>query len=187
MRLRVGVTGGTGLLGRNLVPRLIAEGHDVRVLCRNPAAAQRKLEGSGECIEGDITRPETLPQFVDGIDVCIHLAAQVDHASKETYHNVNVMGTQNLCDAILGNNPACRLIHCSSVAVLRLHVMKTEYSRSKKRADRIVERKRTEGLRAAIVYSGLIYGPGDQRLVPHLLSALRSKKLAFFRGGESWA
>ena len=56
------VTGATGYIGGRLVPRLLEAGYRVRCLARDA----RRLEGRPwseqvEVVEGDATRPETLP------------------------------------------------------------------------------------------------------------------------------
>lgn len=64
------VTGGTGTLGRLVVPRLRATRHPVRVLSRHN-------HESAECIEfvaGDLATGEGLEAAVDGVGTVVHLA-----------------------------------------------------------------------------------------------------------------
>jgi uncharacterized protein YbjT (DUF2867 family) len=64
------VTGGTGTLGRLVVPRLRAAGRDVRVLSR-----QRRDGGEGiEFVVGDLTTGEGVDAAVDGVETVVHLA-----------------------------------------------------------------------------------------------------------------
>jgi uncharacterized protein YbjT (DUF2867 family) len=56
------VTGGTGTLGRALVPKLQG---DVRVLSRTAHA---------DCVQGDLTTGEGIDAAVEGVDVIIHCA-----------------------------------------------------------------------------------------------------------------
>ncbi|MEU9887006.1 NAD(P)H-binding protein [Sphaerisporangium sp. NPDC051011] len=58
------VTGATGNVGREVVDQLLAAGHDVRALTRDPGTA--RLPGGVEVAAGDLTLPETLPAALDG-------------------------------------------------------------------------------------------------------------------------
>ncbi|MFM9373716.1 NAD(P)H-binding protein [Streptomyces sp. Da 82-17] len=60
------VTGATGNVGRNLVRELLAAGEDVRALTRDPATAD--LPDGVDAVPGDLTRPETLPAALHGVD-----------------------------------------------------------------------------------------------------------------------
>ena len=66
------VTGGTGHLGRELVPRLTARGTDVRVLSR-----QRRpdLPEPVVAMRGDLVSGEGVAEAVRGVDVIAHLAS----------------------------------------------------------------------------------------------------------------
>jgi uncharacterized protein YbjT (DUF2867 family) len=64
------VTGGTGTLGRLVVPRLLDAGYPVRVLSRQP-----RQPGQGiEYAVGDLTTGAGIEQAVDGVDTIVHLA-----------------------------------------------------------------------------------------------------------------
>jgi uncharacterized protein YbjT (DUF2867 family) len=65
---RMLVTGGTGALGRLLVPRLRAAGHEVRVLSRRPGA------GPG-LVTGDLTTGAGVDAAVDGVTTLVHCAS----------------------------------------------------------------------------------------------------------------
>jgi uncharacterized protein YbjT (DUF2867 family) len=65
------VTGGTGTLGRELVPRLAAQGRPVRVLSRRPPPARR---GSADWATGDLKTGRGIDAAVAGADVIVHCA-----------------------------------------------------------------------------------------------------------------
>lgn len=69
--MKILVTGGTGLIGGHLVPRLQELGHQVTVLTRRPDNAREKLNDR-------VTLWETLEdkQTLDGIDAVINLAGE---------------------------------------------------------------------------------------------------------------
>lgn len=60
------VTGATGNVGANIVSQLLEVGEKVRVLTRNPT--DHAFPGQVEVVAGDLTRPETLPEALTGID-----------------------------------------------------------------------------------------------------------------------
>ncbi|MEU4313234.1 NAD(P)H-binding protein [Nocardia sp. NPDC024068] len=69
MSKRVLVTGGTGRLGRALVPRLLAAGHEVRVLTRSERAPE-----THDWTVGDLRTGSGLGEAVADIEVIVHLA-----------------------------------------------------------------------------------------------------------------
>jgi uncharacterized protein YbjT (DUF2867 family) len=64
------VTGGTGTLGRRVVPRLLAAGHDVRVLSRR---AHEAADGA-EYVTGDLLKDQGIEAAVAGAGVIVHCA-----------------------------------------------------------------------------------------------------------------
>lgn len=73
--MKILVTGSTGKIGSRFVPRLLAKGHQVRILVRDAAKAASLAVLGAEIITGDLFEPDSLPAAVEGIDAVIHLAA----------------------------------------------------------------------------------------------------------------
>lgn len=73
------VTGATGFVGRHLVPALVAEGHDVRAMTRDPDT----YDGEGTAVEGDVTTPSTLGPALDGVDIAYYLVHSLDEEDFE--------------------------------------------------------------------------------------------------------
>jgi nucleoside-diphosphate-sugar epimerase len=71
------VTGGTGFIGAALVLRLLAQGHEVRVLDNNSRGAERRLGKAVRDVEmvvGDIRDAAFVADAVAGVDAVHHLA-----------------------------------------------------------------------------------------------------------------
>ena len=66
------VTGATGTVGRELVARLLLDGKRVRALTRDPSKAG--LDARVELVGGDLTRPQTLPRALEGVERVFSLA-----------------------------------------------------------------------------------------------------------------
>src|SRR5260370_685788 len=65
------VAGGTGHLGGEAIPRLMARRPRVRILTRAPARARRRLGSSPEFVEGDVRNPDSLEIAMRGIDAVV--------------------------------------------------------------------------------------------------------------------
>ncbi|MDG4762322.1 SDR family oxidoreductase [Micromonospora sp. WMMD710] len=72
--MRCLVTGATGYIGGRLTPLLLADGHTVRCLARK-AVRLRDVPwaSAAEIVEGDLSRPETLPAAFADVDVAYFL------------------------------------------------------------------------------------------------------------------
>jgi uncharacterized protein YbjT (DUF2867 family) len=71
---RILVTGATGYVGGRLVPRLLAAGHAVRCLARDPGRlAGRPWRDRVEVVSGDALEPATLAPALAGIDAAFYL------------------------------------------------------------------------------------------------------------------
>lgn len=71
--MKILVTGATGYVGSKLVPRLIASGHVVRCMVRNPCIAIPNALAGATLIRGDALFPQSLYEAIEGIDVAYYL------------------------------------------------------------------------------------------------------------------
>lgn len=101
--MKVCVAGGTGLLGRAIVPALIDAGHDVVVLSRsNPAGDP--IDPRATWVRGDVTDPGGLVEPLRGMDAVIDAVqfpkSPVENPRKGfTFERIDLGGTKNLVDA----------------------------------------------------------------------------------------
>ncbi len=96
------VTGASGYVGNNLVRRLVELGRPVRAMVGNvekAVARLRDVEPKIEIVKGDVTRPETLAEWMQGVDTVIHLVAIAIEKGRGTYEAVNTQGTINVVEA----------------------------------------------------------------------------------------
>jgi uncharacterized protein YbjT (DUF2867 family) len=71
--LRILVTGATGYIGGRLVPRLLAQGHQVRCIARNPHHLAGRPWPGVEILQGDLADPERLVAALEGIEAAYYL------------------------------------------------------------------------------------------------------------------
>jgi nucleoside-diphosphate-sugar epimerase len=186
----IGITGASGNLGRRLVQYFLSHlGAEDKIRCLVRKLPEGVTDDRITWVQGDLSQSHTLEHFTQGLDVCVHLASLVGFARAEEYHRVNVAGTALLCEMLLSHAPQCRLVHCSSIAVLRRNHrftwLNTDYANSKFAADQVVKNYRTQqNLHSNIVYPGLIYGPEDKNFIPTLGRYLKKGVVFFIRGGE---
>lgn len=165
----VGITGGTGFVGRALALRHIEEGHAVRVISR------RMQRDAGFCesiqlVRGDLSNSSSseLEIFTDNLDVLYHCAAELHDPEK--MYAVNVTGTRNLCAAARGK--IGHWVQLSSVGVYGpqsegVVVEETPfkpvgpYERSKKESDDIVvDAARRGSFTYSILRPSNVFGEG---------------------------
>ena len=108
------VTGGSGYFGSLLVHRLVAAGHQVRVLDLNDVDDR---PSDVEIVQGDVRDAATVARAVDGVDIVFNNVAQVPLAKDhELLRTVNVDGTALLL-AASRRAGVRKVVHTSSSAV----------------------------------------------------------------------
>lgn len=90
------IVGGTGRLGRLVAGRLVADGHDVRVVSRS---APRDPVSSAEFVAADVRDPTTLPAAVAGSDVVVSAMHGMDPQAGQSPAEVDRDGNRNLIRA----------------------------------------------------------------------------------------
>ena len=167
MSLSVLVTGGTGVVGQAAVTELLSRGHTVRLLSRNALEDSAQWNSSVEPWPANVTEPERMNGSADGIDLVLHLAGIVAESPPDsTFQSVNVDGTRNVIREAERAGVG-RFIYLSSLGAER---GKSEYHRSKREAEGLVERFHGGWI---ILRSGNVYGPGDDE-ISLLLKMVRS-------------
>jgi nucleoside-diphosphate-sugar epimerase len=113
------VTGGAGFIGSHLAARLVADGHDVRVLDNFATGRRSNMEAIGrdvELVEGDIQSYERAHNAVRGCDVVFHQAAlpSVPRSIQDplTSNATNVIGTLNVL--LAARDEGVRRVVCAS-------------------------------------------------------------------------
>jgi len=72
--MNVLVTGATGYIGGRLVPRLLEEGHSVRVMVRDPKRMGARSWSKGvDVVRGDVNDPEGVAAAAKGMDAAYYL------------------------------------------------------------------------------------------------------------------
>jgi UDP-glucose 4-epimerase len=117
------VTGGAGFIGSHVVDRLLALGHEVRVVDNLSTGSRENLAHVADRIDlqiGDLCVPADAARAVDGIDVIYHLAAlpSVPRSLKDPWgsHDANVNATVHLLQAAVKAG-AQRVVYSSSSSV----------------------------------------------------------------------
>lgn len=107
--MKIAVFGGTGRLGRHLVPKLQAGGHSVGVLTRSPKNLPDAWVGI-DTTEGDVTDPVAVQKTVAGQDLVYCLLG----APKEDTHKTRARGTEVIVKAMRAEG-VTRIICVSSL------------------------------------------------------------------------
>ncbi|RME31359.1 MAG: NAD-dependent epimerase/dehydratase family protein, partial [Thermoflexia bacterium] len=102
--MRFLITGGAGFLGAALANRLVAEGHQVRVIDDLSAGDPLRLDDRVLFTRGSVLDRPKLWTLLQDVDCVYHLAARVLVAESilypREYNEVNVGGTVTLMEAI---------------------------------------------------------------------------------------
>jgi nucleoside-diphosphate-sugar epimerase len=208
------VTGGTGLLGGQLLYDLVSQGASVRALYRsrsrlsgtlhlfqyrNPEKG-KELFGKIEWIEGDILDIPALMETMAGCPFVYHCAGLVSFHPKDhaQVFKINREGTANMVNVALelGVQKFC---HVSSTAAIggdnrapitektkwKNGEVTSGYSLSKNAAEREVWRAREEGLNAVVINPSVILGPGNWNETSLTIFQTVSRGLRFYPPGSN--
>lgn len=175
--MKVLVTGATGFIGEALTRRLVAAGHQVRVLARQPEKVTKAGLSVQEIHQGDITDVTAIGRAVSGAELVYAIAGtfREPSLSDERYREVNVAAVRYLMEAAKRNGVR-RVVHCSTVGIHGNVVGEpaTEatpirpdgiYETTKAEGDQLALSSATDGLETVGIRPAPVYGPGDTRLV----------------------
>jgi NADH dehydrogenase len=155
--LRIVLLGGTGFVGRALAQRLAADGHDLRILSRNPGAHRDRLLPPGaELRQCNVYDPAALRAGIAGCDAVVNLVGILNEAGDDGrgFQRTHVELTKSVIEA------------CEAAGVRRLLQMsalnagrgQSHYLASRGEAEALV---RASSLQWTIVQPSVIFGAGD--------------------------
>ncbi|MGE0784652.1 MAG: hydroxymethylglutaryl-CoA reductase, degradative [Sandaracinaceae bacterium] len=201
------VTGAAGHLGANLVRRLLADGHAVRVLLRK-GSDNSAMDGLDvERFYGDLRDPASLKPAVQGAHSVFHAAANISTvpptpAIEREVYECNVYGTRNILRAA-GDAGVNRVVVTGSFSATGHDLDDPSaaghedmphwpfeemmpYTRTKVLVEHETLKACVEGIDAVIATSCAILGPNDykpSRMGKLLVDFAHGKMNAFIPGG----
>lgn len=169
----VGLTGGSGFLGRALAKRLVADGHEVIHVLRPSSGAP----AAGTVRRADFADPESLRAGLDGCEAVIHAVGLVN-GPEDAVHEVNVGITARVLAALPSS--CRRFVFISSAAAA---MNKGHYGSCKLEAEELVRNQDTPWV---ILRPTLIYGPGDTKNLQMMIEWVTGRCLVPVLGGGSF-
>ena len=170
------ITGANGFVGARLCRFFLDNNFRVVAGVRRNANIAKLDSLDVEYRYGDVTHPETLAEMVAGVDYLIHNAGVVKAKNKETFYQVNEIGTRSLLNAVINHNPNLKkLVYISSQAAAGPSVNNIPVKESDEpRPITTYGRSKLAGERECLSFSDRvhivsvrptgIYGPGDREI-----------------------
>lgn len=120
------VTGADGFIGSHLVEALVQAGHEVTALAQYNSfnhwgwLEDISCRSQVRIVSGDVRDPHFCRQLTKGMDVIYHLAALIaipySYVAPDSYVDVNIRGTLNICQAARDNGVGL-VVHTSTSEV----------------------------------------------------------------------
>lgn len=189
------ITGGGGFLGKAIAGLLTERGEKVSSFSRK---FYPELEKMGiHQIQGDIADKNAVQNACEGMECVFHAAAKPGvWGDYNEYYQSNVVGTENVINACFYRKVS-RLIYTSSPSVIfngndmegvnesvpYPDTYHAHYPKTKAIAEKLVVNAAKQGLKTIILRPHLIWGPGDNHLVPRILA--RAKRLRKIGDGKN--
>lgn len=168
--MRIFLTGATGFVGGHVLKRLVAEGHSVKALVRDPTKAKLATSNQIELVPGDVAEGSGLDEGTRNCDAVVHLVGIIAETGKATFERIHHIGTRNVVEAAKRNGIS-RYVQMSALGVRADGV--SEYQTSKWNGEEAV---RQSGMDYCILRPSLIFGSGSG-FVTQMLDVMRKAPL----------
>jgi uncharacterized protein YbjT (DUF2867 family) len=148
------LTGATGLVGSTLLPRLLAEGRNVRCLVRDP----RRLGAQRVRVQialGDLTDPPSFRNALRGVQTVVHLAASIRDQPRGSIEELGGIATWRMVEAAERQGVE-RFVFFSALGASTHH--RTRFLRAKALAEQAV---READVHSIVFAPSIVYAPGD--------------------------
>lgn len=152
--MKIFIAGGTGFVGGHLTRELLKRGHNPRLLVHKRGPGDKD---GVEQVEGDVTRPESFVQALNGCDAAINLVGIIREFPSRgmTFERLHVQATANVLAAAKEAGVG-RYLQMSSLGTRPGAV--SAYHKTKFRAEELV---RESPLDWTILRPSVVYGPRD--------------------------
>ena len=195
--MKILVTGGGGFLGQALCRGLVERGHQVISFNRGHYPVLAAL-GVGQ-VQGDLADAHAVMHAADGVGAIFHNAAKAGAwGSYASYHSANVIGTRNVLDACRTHGIG-KLVYTSTPSVTHRATHPVEggtaddvpygedfqapYAETKAVAEKEVLAANGATLATIALRPRLIWGPGDQQILPRLVERAKQGRLRIVGDG----
>ncbi|QOY62631.1 NAD-dependent epimerase/dehydratase family protein [Lysobacter sp. H21R4] len=197
--MKILVTGGGGFLGQALCRGLRARGHEVVSFNRGdyPALAAMGVQQ----VRGDLAQRDAVIAAARGCEAVFHNAAKAGAwGPRQAYHDANVLGTRHVLDACRSHGIA-RLVYTSTPSVTHRAThpvqggsaddvpygtgFKAPYASTKLIAEQEVLAANDSALATVALRPRLIWGVGDNQLLPRLVERANAGRLRLVGDGDN--
>ncbi|XP_032370277.1 short-chain dehydrogenase/reductase family 42E member 1 [Etheostoma spectabile] len=203
------ITGGCGYFGYRLACSLHQKG--AQIILFDTVAPKQEVPDNIVFVQGDIREYAQVEKVIAGVDCVFHIASYGmsgrEQLNRHLIEEVNVQGTRNVLKACVEHGVS-RLVYTStfnvvfggqvikngdeSLPYLPLHLHPDHYSRTKSLAEMAVLKANGTALkdgsgvlRSCALRPAGIYGPGEQRHLPRIVSYIEKGIFRFVYGEAS--
>lgn len=195
---KVLVTGASGFVGTHLIEALAARGIETTAICySSKPQSSHASGGSATWVKADLIK-EDIDDLLSGVDTIFHLSgyaglgSDVDTAKR--LNSINVTATERVANAALRSKS--RLIYVSSIhagdatagqqTVDETNgVAQTEYGRSKRRAEQVLESLGDQSLDFTVLRPTQLFGEYHRGSVYDLAVAIQRRRFFLIGDGNN--
>jgi nucleoside-diphosphate-sugar epimerase len=189
-RMRVLVSGATGVIGLRVVPLLLSRGHSVTALVRKPSSRARLEQAGATCAAADLFDIEALKRVAEGHDAIINLATHMPSATWKMLFRaawrendrLRTQGVANLVEAALDTGVGTLIQESFALAYPdqgddwideSTPLEPANYNRTVLDAEQSVTRFTRKGGRGVVLRFAAFYGPDAMQLHGYIDSLRR--------------
>lgn len=193
------LTGGSGFLGRRLIPALISAGYRVVAMARSGESAEAVGQLGATPARCDLTDSSAaLTELMRGCKMVVHAAGRFrEDGGHAAYERDNVAGTNTMLEAAKAAGTR-RFVYVGAAGCLvggktvqdadeswpLQEPAYSPYFRSKTFADRAVRAANSPGFATCVVRPGVIWGGSDDVFTKSIADATRAGKMMFIDQGR---